>query len=703
MNFDRSEKIILGILAGGCALILICCCLAWLVFLGIGLYVDQQVGDVFTQIPVLVSTPQSTVEVVRPTRLPELPTATTAPGATPSLTQPTEIAVATPDPEIFETLHTLVEAEIPSRNLLDLAKRLKGLEGISPTVAPRNPPYQIGDRESFWVTNSDDNTNFQVTAVLRAQTAHAYYWIEEEVSYSPVDLKKLAETFENTIYPTNREFFGTEWTPGVDGDEHLYILFTPGIGSQVAGYFSSMDSFPPALHPYSNAHEMFVLNEDNLTLDEEYTYTTLAHEFQHMIHWYNDLNEETWLNEGFAELAAQLYGYNLGGVDYVYSFNPDIQLNDWPYNGADSSAHYGAAFLFVSYFLDRFGEEATQALVAETENGLESVDLVLAQIGATDPLTGMPIRADDFFQDWLVTSFLNDPAVGDGRYAYRSYADAPYFSETERFDTCPLKTTTRAVSQYGVDYILFACPGDYSLHFEGSVQTDLLQADPHSGNYAFWSNKGDESDMTLTRSFDFTGVSGAIEMSYWTWYDLEQDYDYLYLLASEDGEYWEIVRTPSGTDRDKSGNSYGFAYNGISGGGSEPRWIQETVDLSAYAGKQVQLRFEYVTDAAAQAEGFLLDDISLPAVGYASDFEQDEGGWEGAGWVRIRNVLPQSFRLSLVTNRWFNAQVQHIDLGPDLAVDIPFSIGPGEEVILVVSGTARFTRQPAGYQFEVRP
>ena len=28
--------------------------------------------------------------------------------------------------------------------------------------------------------------------------------------------------------------------------------------------------------------------------------------------------------------------------------------------------------------------------------------------------------------------------------------------------------------------------------------------------------------MTLTREFDFTGVTGPIEFSYWTWYDLEK-------------------------------------------------------------------------------------------------------------------------------------------------------------------------------------
>lgn len=704
MEIDNTGKWIISIIAIGCGVVLLLCCLAAILLAGLGIYAEQQFESGITEIPVsMVRTPQPTVGVIRPTSQPTLPAVTPPSNAT--LESPGLVETPVPTPVVVdsETLKTLIEAEIPGRNLLDLALRLEGRSGISPTVDPRNPPYRVGDDESFWISNSDDNTNFQVTAILRAQTAHANFWIEEGVRFNQSDLDRLAQIFEEQIYPINREFFGSEWTPGVDGDQRLYILFVGGIGSQIAGYFSTMDSFPPALHEYSNAHEMFVMNADNLTLDGEYTYTVLAHEFQHMIHWYNDINEETWLNEGFAELAAVLNGYSLGGADYLYAFDPDIQLNDWPYNGTDSSAHYGSSFLFVSYFLDRFGETATQSLVKEKENGLESVELVLDQIGATDPLTGERISSDEFFRDWLITSFVNDLDVGDGRYAYRNYTSAPYFSETERFDSCPVEPATRAVSQYGVDYILFGCAGEYTLHFEGSVQTTLLPVDPFSGQYAFWSNKGDESDMTLTRWFDFTNVSGPIEFVYQTWYDLEQDFDYLYLLASEDGEYWEIVQTPSGTTYDISGNSYGHAYNGLSGKGSQARWIEETVDLSAYAGKQVWIRFEYVTDAAANGEGFLLDDVSVPAVGYFDDFEQDTGGWEAAGWVRVQNVLPQTFQLSLITRDWSTTEIQHITLQPDLTADIPLSLEIGEEAILVVSGTTRFTRQPAGYQFEIRP
>jgi hypothetical protein len=253
------------------------------------------------------------------------------------------------------------------------------------------------------------------------------------------------------------------------------------------------------------------------------------------------------------------------------------------------------------------------------------------------------------------------------------------------------------VHQYGVDYIAIECAGDSTLTFTGSTVTRVLPADPNSGSFAFWSNKGDDSDMTLTREFDFTNVSGPIDFTFSTWYDIETDYDYVYFLVSEDGVTWDIITTPSGTADDPSGNSYGWGYNSVTND-----WIEETVDLSAYAGKKVQVRFEYVTDAAVNGEGFLLDDIRVDAAGYSTDFESDDGGWVGNGFVRVENILPQTFRLALIIEGNDGTTVQIIELTADQTAEIPLSLQNGERAILVVAGTTRFTREQAGYQIEIK-
>ena len=77
----------------------------------------------------------------------------------------------------------------------------------------------------------------------------------------------------------------------------------------------------------------------------------------------------------------------------------------------------------------------------------------------------------------------------------------------------------------------------------------------------------------------FSDYDEPLTLTYWTWYDIERDYDYLYLLASLDGEKWDMLNTPSGTMIDPTGNNFGQAYNGMSGGSGKARWIQEQVDL----------------------------------------------------------------------------------------------------------------------------
>ena len=610
-------------------------------------------------------------------------------------TEPTELIRPSVDSISSETVDTLENAIVPENDPRVLACRLDGKCGVPEVMATSASPRSVGEQQNFWVHDLDTNENNEVQATLRYITPHVYFWVQDDLDIDEGEMKKLVDTFENQMYPTNREFFGSEWSPGIDGDEHIYILYSRGLGFSVAGYFSSSDSTHPMIQEYSNAHEMFLFNADNTPLGGDYAYAVLAHEFQHMIHWNNDLNETSWLNEGSSELAVLLNGYETGGFDTLYISDPDLQLNDWPNDQNATAPHYGAGFLFMTYFLDRFGEEATQALVKDPANGLDSVDDVLQQVGATDKLTGQPITADDFFMDWVLTNLLLDPSIADGRYVYNNYPAAHRASATETIYSCPQDPLLRDVHQYGVDYIAIECAGDYTINFTGSTVTGLLPADPYSGDYAFWSNKGDESNMTLTHEFDLTNASGPIDLSFRTWFDIEEDWDYVYVEVSEDGETWQILTTPSGRGTDPSGNSYGWGYTGVSGD-----WIEEKVDLSDYAGKKVFVRFEYITDAAVNGEGFMVDDVKVDAAGYTSDFEADDGGWVAEGFVRVQNVLPQTFKLALIKSG--DDKVTMIPLNADQTAEIPVSLKSGETAYLVVTGTTRFTRELATYQIEIR-
>lgn len=672
-NKETEKKSGISAIVIGIVVLLCCICVLAAGMAGYAYYAFTQIAPTITDNPIFPtvddSTPTSPAELFRP----------------PSDTISTE------------TIETLSQSIVPENDVYELACRLQDKCNIAKTLSAPAAPLAVGTKQKFWILNADTNEHSQVEMTLLNVTPLTYFWAEKPENVNEDDMKTLMDEFDKKIIPTDREFFGSEWTPGVDNDPHIYLLYTGKLGSSIGGYVSSADGYNPIVQQYSNSHEGYVL-VDSQPIGDKYAYSTLAHEFVHIIQNNNDRNEGSWMNEGFAELGAFLNGYDVGSADWGYVQSPDLQLNDWATNNSpDFSAHYGQSFLYLAYFLDRFGEGATKALTANPLNDLASVDDTLKTLNAADPQTGKLITADDLFMDWAAAMYLLDDSVGDGRYTYHNYPNAPQTADTESISNCPQSALTRDVHQFGIDYINVLCAGDHTLAFTGSTAVRMLPVDPNSGSYALATNLGNESDMTLTREFDFTQVSDPIKFSFRTWYDLEKDYDYLFLEVSEDGEHWQIITTPSGTGEDPSGNSYGWGYNGAT-----HNWIQEDVDLSQYAGKKVRVRFEYVTDAAVTGEGFLLDDVSVEAINYQSDFETDAGGWEADGFSRVENIIPQTFRLSLITKNSNGTSAQAIEINPDQLAEIPLSLKDGDEATLIVTGTTRYTRKNATYQIEIK-
>ncbi len=597
-------------------------------------------------------------------------------------------------PEAYQNLKRLNSTAVRESDPNKLAYQFGLTDMIQEVRADEPPDYNPGDIKEFWAFNNDTNKPYQLTARLGCEREHLYFWVGEDVHYQEKELQALCDAFELKIYPTNREFFGSEWSPGIDNDPHVYVLFAKGMGS-VGGYFSSSDSFLPEVHQYSNAHEIIFISADYNSLSDDYTYGVLAHEFQHMIHFYQDRNEDGWVNEGFSELAALLNSYNPGGMDYIFLDNPDWQLNTWPVDSYQTRPSYGASFLFITYVLERFGEKITQQLVNAPENGFAGVDAVFTRNSIRSDDVPGSLTSEEFFADWVIANYLNDDSAGDGRYAYKYYRDAGTAGPTETINSCGIDWQGRSVAQFGTDYIQIKCSSPYVIEFDGSNMVDLLPASPYSGSFAYWSNRGDDSNMTLSKEFDLSGVEEPVRMTFWTWYDIETDYDYLYVEASLDGERWEILQTESGTDYNPSGNSYGWGYNGQSNS-----WIQESVDISAYAGERVFIRFEYVTDPAVNGEGLLVDDIAIQELGYFTDFETDDGGWIGDGFVKVSSSLPQTFRVSLI-KYGDETTVEQYQVESSDTLRIPVDGSEIKESVIVISGTTRFTRTPAAYQFKI--
>jgi immune inhibitor A len=661
------------------AILLACCCLS-LFGLGLGGYVASQLAS--PQAEVTQTEAKQTLTVASYTSTP---------------------FIAGGD----DTLTILENNLVPAGDWRDEAMRLKGITDIPIVVSTTPANYAPGDTTDFYVTNADNRESRKLSAQLVYETQNAYFFVEEGVQVNESDVRTLVDEFQNTTYPTNREFFGSEWIPGVDGDPRLYMLYARGIGQYTQAYYDNTSEFSNLAHPYSNEKEIIVLNADAGPLNDSYWRATLAHEFQHMIHWYQNRNAETWLNEGASMLAETLNGFDPGSKMSFLNL-PDLQLNSWADLSSsleEAKGHYDAAYLFMKYFLDRFDRKASQTLVANRATGITAVDDTLATLGLTDLATGKILTVEDVFADWVVANYLNDGSLAQGQYGYKGYAEkAP--GPTDTISACPTGPISASVHQFGVRYIELSCHGDVIINFTGSQHVSLVPTQPHSGRYAVWSGREDESDTTFTREFDLSLVKSAT-LNYWAWWKIESDFDYAYVEVSTDGGLtWKTIPTPSGTDANPVGSNLGWGYTGCSGGGAtgedcSPQWVNEKVDLSAFAGQKIQVRFEYITDAALDYASLMLDDISMPEIDYTCHFEKDDCGWESRGFVRVDNILPQTFVVQLIHQSDGQTVVERLLLDDASQGSLSLNLKSSDTAILVISATAPFTTEEASFGLEI--
>jgi immune inhibitor A len=129
--------------------------------------------------------------------------------------------------------------------------------------------------------------------------------------------------------------------------------------------------------------------------------------------------------------------------------------------------------------------------------------------------------------------------------------------------------------------------------------------------------------------------------------------------------------------------------------------VREEIDLSPYAGQQVLLRFEYVTDDAYNTEGMAIANAAVAEIGW----QDDGGGWTPAGFVRAENALPQSFAVQVVEYHPDPVGVRQVPIGPDGrgSLELPSSGSDAAAVVVAVSGLAPLTLQPASYTLSIEP
>ena len=200
------------------------------------------------------------------------------------------------------------------------------------------------------------------------------------------------------------------------------------------------------------------------------------------------------------------------------------------------------------------------------------------------------------------------------------------------------------------------------------------------GQQAIYTGQGNDMNHYLSTSFDLRSVAAnqPLELSFDSWFKIEADWDYLYIEAKAgDGDYQRLM--PKDKDSPEDSQSVMPSRKGHEGSGSIPGltgrsgdldgdgkvetakgcdqdadkvmaedrvgqqtidpcetagWVNVQIDLEAYRGKVVDLRFHYFTDGAAVEDGALVDNIRLDAIGYLEDFESKKlAGWSNNGFT----------------------------------------------------------------------
>ena len=614
----------------------------------------------------------------------------------PATETPTQPAVAVSDQE-WAVFDSFEQAHFEPNDPIALAHAIQGV--TLPDSIETGPRPVLGDVREFWIHNTGSNTWGTIEASLERISEHAYFWYDTRFQISGSELDRAAEGFE-AFYVAARELYGSEPAPGIDGDARIYIVHASpqalcgGGACGLLGYFSTSDLLPLAVNPRSNQHEMFVLNISREIGGRGYL-STLVHEFRHMIEHNYDRHDDDWEVEGTATVAQLLAGDEVGprGRANAYFDNVDDQLNAWSEGPPDPN--YGKGYVYSRYLLDRLDNEFYSAWVQHPERAFLAIDRVLDDFG-------LAISALDLWIDFGATVALLGEVDAPAEFSFGSGFHG-LSADKASINNFPA-TIRNSVHQFGLDIYEISAAAGQTINFDGikrsAVFEDVL---PAEGAYMWWSGRANQSDMTLTREFDLSGVSSTT-LNYDVYFDIERGYDFAYLFISNDGgERWTAMTANNMSGLDPRDNPGGSAladrfYSGLSRG-----WLSESVDLSDYAGQIVQIRFQYLTDPILTGGGLLIDNLAIPEISFEDGAETGLNGWTASGYLRSTAFIPQRFHVT-----WIGLDpasgapiIERLPLSVENIASFTIPVGQSQG-FLVISASNPLILTPATYTLNVQ-
>ncbi|GHT66846.1 hypothetical protein FACS1894110_11240 [Spirochaetia bacterium] len=281
-------------------------------------------------------------------------------------------------------------------------------------------PYTVGSTKNFWVESSFGNETFvSKQATLRAQGTHSNIWVIESwgtaLTNTTTQAQALAAKFD-AIYPLETKVLGYEYGGGgsgggKDGDDRVQILVydfygISGGSGNTAGFYWSKDFYTQAQLNSSgstyktNEAEIFYISANYLNTSPDFIYSTLVHEFQHMINFnvktvQKSKNSEAWYNEMLSMMAEDMISPQIGigpanwghptpsridGFLTSYANEGVARWQGTTSDPGDSLESYSYKYAFGAYLVRNYGgAELLKNILANSSVNIPSIVAALQQ------------------------------------------------------------------------------------------------------------------------------------------------------------------------------------------------------------------------------------------------------------------------------------------------------------------------------------
>ena len=200
-------------------------------------------------------------------------------------------------------------------------------------------------------------------------------------------------------------------------------------------------------------------------------------------------------------------------------------------------------------------------------------------------------------------SYFLDAGIEDGT----TYS---YLLSIENGDYTLSDTITKI---YGNEVVIFSDNGDNMENWTSNYW-DITPEHSFSPPYSITDSPGGEYSNSKTNiiemdtAIDLTNVEMAF-LKFWAKWDIEEGYDYNQILVStNNGSSWNALEGKY----TKSGSQYQDPGKPIYDGTKD--WVQEEIDLSAFAGEIIKFRFKMRSDTYVTGDGFYFDDFTVSVI-----------------------------------------------------------------------------------------